>query len=108
MLRFFPILMVAVSPMQFALAAEAPPTGVFQAEECDGTFPHHFQGVCTNEKDAIYWNFTTTLVKTDPKGPKGRVSKKVVVATHHGDLCHVGGKLYVAVNLGIQRPPRKR
>ncbi len=64
---------------------------------CEGTYPGHLQGVCTNERDAIYWSFTTELVKTDTDG---RVQKKIDVATHHGDLCFHEGKLYVAVNLG--------
>jgi len=63
---------------------------------CEGTYQHHLQGVCTDEK-AIYWSFTTTLVKTDMEGA---LLKKIPVANHHGDLCFHEGKLYVAVNLG--------
>jgi hypothetical protein len=65
--------------------------------ECQGTYPHHLQGICTNDKDAVYWRFTTTLVKTDTGG---RVLKKIGVENHHGDLCFSSGKVYVAVNLG--------
>lgn len=68
---------------------------------CEGTFPHHLQGVCTNE-NFIYWSFTTTLVKTDMKGT---LLKQVPVANHHGDLCFHDGKLYVAVNLGKFNDP---
>jgi hypothetical protein len=68
---------------------------------CEGTYQHHLQGVCTDHK-AIYWSFTTTLVKTDLKG---QLLKKVPVANHHGDLCHHEGKLYVAVNLGKFNDP---
>ena len=75
----------------------------FKAVDCEGMYRHHLQGICTNEKDAIYWSFTTTLVKADPKG---RVLKKVPVANHHGDLCHHEGKLYVAVNLGRFNDPK--
>jgi hypothetical protein len=49
------------------------------------------------DKEAIYWCFTTTLVKTDLSG---KLLKKVPVANHHGDLCYHDSKLYVAVNLG--------
>ena len=63
---------------------------------CEGTYPHHLQGVCTDGA-SIYWSFTTTLVKTTIEG---RVLAKVPVANHHGDLCHHDGRLYVAVNLG--------
>jgi hypothetical protein len=63
---------------------------------CEGTYPHHLQGVCTDEK-SIFWSFTTTLVKTDMAG---KLLKKVPVANHHGDVCFHDGKLYVAVNLG--------
>ena len=51
----------------------------------------------------IYWSFTTQLVKTDLDG---KVLKKIPVANHHGDLCHVGGKLYAAVNLGKFNDPK--
>jgi len=63
---------------------------------CEGTYPHHLQGVCIDSA-SIYWSFTTTLVKTDLAG---KVQQEVAVANHHGDLCHHEGKLYVAVNLG--------
>ncbi|WP_206028505.1 CIA30 family protein [Thalassoroseus pseudoceratinae] len=68
---------------------------------CEGMYPHHLQGVCTDEK-SIYWSFTTTLVKTDMNG---KLIKKIPVANHHGDLCHRDGKLYVAVNLGKFNDP---
>lgn len=69
----------------------------FHAVACEGTYPGHLQGVCTNNRDAIYWSFTTVLVKTDSEG---KVQKQIDVASHHGDLCFHEGKLYVAVNLG--------
>ncbi len=56
---------------------------------CEGTYQHHLQGVCTDER-AIFWSFTTTLVKTDMQGT---VLKKIPVANHHGDLCLHDGKL---------------
>jgi hypothetical protein len=62
---------------------------------CPGTYQHHLQGVCL-DAEAIYWCFTTTLVKTDMNG---NLLKKVPVANHHGDLSSNDGKLYVAVNL---------
>ncbi len=68
----------------------------FHNIDCEGTYRHHLQGICTDEK-AIFWSFTTTLVKTDMEGT---LLKQVPVANHHGDLCFHDGKLYVAVNLG--------
>lgn len=68
---------------------------------CEGTYKGHLQGVCA-DKDAIYWCFTTTLVKTDTTG---KVLKQTPVANHHGDLCFHNGKLYVAVNLGKFNDP---
>ncbi len=68
---------------------------------CEGTYQHHLQGVCTDEK-SIFWSFTTTLVKTDMEGT---LLKQVPVANHHGDLCFHDGKLYVAVNLGKFNDP---
>lgn len=70
--------------------------------ECDGTYRHHLQGICTNDHDFVYWSFTTTLVKTDTAG---NVTKKIEVANHHGDLCYHDGKIYVAVNLGRFNDP---
>ena len=68
---------------------------------CEGTYQHHLQGVCTDE-EAIFWSFTTALIKTDMEGA---LLKKVPVANHHGDLCFHDGKLYVAVNLGKFNDP---
>ena len=83
-----------------ALAADLP---VFTNVECEGTYQHHLQGICTNDKNAIYWCFTTKLVKTDKKG---KVLKKIDVENHHGDLCFHDGKVYVAVNLGKFNDPQ--
>ena len=77
----------------------------FHAVRCAGDYPGHLQGVCTNNRDAIYWSFTTVLVKTDSDG---RVLKKIDAANHHGDLCFHDGKLYVAVNLGLFNLPAGR
>lgn len=76
--------------------------GEFDAVSCEGMYSHHLQGVCTDRRDTIYWSFTTTLVKTDTQG---HVLSKVPVANHHGDLCFLKGKLYVAVNLGKFNDP---
>jgi hypothetical protein len=68
----------------------------FRPTACEGTYPRHLQGICTNDKDAIYWSWTDSLVKTDSGG---RVLKQVPVANHHGDLCFHAGRVYVATNL---------
>ncbi len=70
---------------------------------CEGDYKRHLQGVCTNENDAVYWSFTTELVKTDRQG---QVQKKVPVVSHHGDLCFHDDKLFVAVNLGSFNDPK--
>ena len=69
---------------------------------CEGSYPHHLQGVCVDQ-DAIFWSFTTQLVKTDRNG---KLLQKIPVANHHGDLCYQAGKLYVAVNLGEFNNPQ--
>lgn len=69
---------------------------------CEGSYPRHLQGICV-DNEAVYWSFTTTLVKTDWNG---KLLAKVPVANHHGDLCQHGGKLYVAVNLGKFNDPK--
>ena len=74
----------------------------FTAVTCEGTYPAHLQGVCCDDDSAIFWCFTTQLVKTDPQG---KILNKIPVANHHGDLCYRDGKVYVAVNLGkFNRP----
>lgn len=90
-----------------ALAAALFAVSTAQAQEfrdvvCEGTYSHHLQGVCA-DKQAIYWSFTTALVKTDLRG---KLLRKVAVADHHGDLCHHDGKLYVAVNFGKFNDPQ--
>ncbi len=74
----------------------------FHDVTCEGTYQHHLQGICA-EKEAIYWCFTTTLVKTDLNGKR---LKQVPVANHHGDLCFHDGTLFVAVNLGKFNDPK--
>jgi len=81
----------------------APPVARgFHAVQCEGAYPGHLQGVCTNDSDAIYWSFTTTLVKSDING---RALQTIKVASHHGDLCFHDGKIFVAVNLGQFNQP---
>lgn len=77
----------------------------FHMAACEGVYKRHVQGVCTNGKDAIYWSWTESLVKTDLDG---RLLKKVEVADHHGDLCFHEGRIYVAVNLGEFNKPAGR
>lgn len=76
-----------------AAKAQDPPKPI----HCDGDYRHHLQGVCIDQTGDIYWSFTTTMVKTDAHGKKLR---EVEVPNHHGDLCTVSNRLYVAVNLG--------
>lgn len=68
---------------------------------CEGTYGHHLQGIAGNQKDTLYWSFTTTLVKTDMNGT---VLASVPVENHHGDLCCVDGKVYVAYSNHFNRP----
>jgi hypothetical protein len=82
--------------------AAPPDARPFHAVQCEGVYPGHLQGVCTNDRDAIYWSFTTTLVKTDVDGSALQTIK---VASHHGDLCFHDGKIFVAVNLGQFNQP---
>ena len=108
--RFFASLLVLSSLILASslVAQDADSSGnqsAFTAEPfqvtCEGTYPHHLQGVCADAA-SVYWSFTTTLVKTDHDG---KVLKKIPVANHHGDLCFRDGKIYVAVNLGKFNDP---
>jgi hypothetical protein len=92
--------LICIATGSWGYAAHNPP---FTYVACRGDYQHHLQGVCTNEVDAIYWSFTTELVKTDRSG---RVLKKIPVVNHHGDLCFHSGKLFVAVNLGRFNDPK--
>ena len=105
----FHVIVVAVTVTNAApvgaadrLLKSAPSKGGFRATQCAGRYPKHLQGVCTNERNAIYWCFTDALVKTDAGG---RVIKQAPVASHHGDVCFRDGKVYVAVNLGAFNQP---
>ncbi len=88
-----------VAALAVAATAAEP---AFHPAACEGAYPRHIQGICTNGRDAIYWSWTETLVKTDRDG---RILKQVPVANHHGDLCHHAGRVYVAVNLGKFNEP---
>ena len=69
---------------------------------CEGRYPGHLQGVDWDRQHAIYWAFTSVLVKTDLKGT---LIKKIDVPGHHGDLCFHRGRIYVAVNFGSFNDP---
>ncbi len=74
----------------------------FHPVKCPGAYPNHLQGVCTNDRDAIYWSFTDRLLKTDREGT---ILANVPADNHQGDPCYREGKLYVAVNLGAFNQP---
>lgn len=96
------------SPPLAAIAQAADPTPLQTAASgipLSGVYSGHLQGVCTNDRDAIYWSMTTSLVKTDAVGT---ILKQVPVVSHHGDLCHLDGRIYVAVNLGLFNDPQQR
>ena len=92
----FSLLSVLLTLASFAVAAE------FSATTSEGRYPKHLQGICTDEKAAIYWSWTDALVKTDLQG---RVLKQVPAGNHHGDLCFHEGRVYVAVNFGKFNQP---
>jgi hypothetical protein len=100
MIRFLPVLLLMACSVK---AGEPQPLSEFRSVRCEGSYPHHLQGVCTDERETVFWSFTTQLVKT---GLTGKVLKQVPVANHHGDLCYQDGKVYVAVNLGKFNDPQ--
>ena len=63
---------------------------------CKGDGPSHLQGVAC-DGSAIYWCFTTKLVKTDLAGTQ---IAAVDVVGHSGDLCVHNGKVYIATEEG--------
>ncbi|MDF1756476.1 MAG: hypothetical protein P1U89_27065 [Verrucomicrobiales bacterium] len=70
--------------------------------KCEGDYAKHLQGVCRDPDGNLFWSFTDQLVKTDAAG---KAIRQVSVADHHGDLCYLDGKVYVAVNLGKFNDP---
>lgn len=100
-------IMLDVIEGQAAPEAQPKPevAGYFQSAECEGAYTNHLQGICIDGRDAIFWSWTDALVKTDRRG---RLLKQINVANHHGDLCFLDGKVYVAVNLGRFNLPAGR
>lgn len=95
-------ILVPLCALTLSGVARAETAAPFKNTSCEGDYQHHLQGICTDGADAIFWSFTTELVKTDPEG---KVLEKIPVANHHGDLCCHDGKIYVAVNLGKFNDP---
>lgn len=87
---------VLVAMLSFAAPGQVPGEVV-----CEGRYARHLQGITGNGVDTLYWSFTDTLVKTDLNG---RVLARVEVPYHHGDLCLVGDRLYVAWARKFNRP----
>lgn len=86
-------------------AAGRPPATRFGPTACEGTYPLHLQGVATDGRGAIFWSWTDALARTDLRG---RLIQRVPADNHHGDLCVVDNKVYVAVNLGAFNEPAGR
>lgn len=107
MLLTAPVVLAGLPLVALAQTAGLTPLQIMAASgvTLSGVYPGHLQGVCTNDLDAIYWSMTTDLVKTDVSG---NIVRRIAVASHHGDLCHVDGKIYVAVNLGLFNDAQKR
>jgi hypothetical protein len=74
----------------------------FKEIRCEGSYFGHLQGVCSDGVSRLYWSYNTALVCTNEKG---MILRKITVANHHGDLCCVNGRIYVAVNLGQFNQP---
>lgn len=95
---YLTVFSIALACIASPCRAEMP----FKTVACAGSYPRHVQGVCSNGKDAFFWSWTDSLVKTDLHG---KILRQVPAPDHQGDLCHVDGKIYVAVNLGkFNRP----
>lgn len=92
------LLVPALSPASAADAADTLTTAT-----CEGAYPKHLQGICTDGKGHIFWSFSERIVKTDGKGT---ILLTVEAPWHQGDLCYSEGRIFVAVNLGkFNQPP---
>ncbi len=78
-------------------ATAALPPGI----QCEGEYGAHLQGVATNHKDALFWSFTLTLVKTDLTGKVQATAKTVY---HLGDLTCADGRVYAAACTSWDKP----
>ena len=92
--------MISVALLASTLSGVPMATWPFEVV-CEGQYEMHLQGVAANGDDAIYWSFTTVLVKTNLRGE--------ILATaegpyHHGDLCYHDGKVYVAWSNFFNKP----
>jgi hypothetical protein len=67
---------------------------------CEGQYEGHLQGIAT-DGEAIYWSFTTVIVKTDLDG---EILARVEGPYHHGDLCYHDGRVYVAWSNQFNKP----
>jgi hypothetical protein len=74
----------------------------FKEISCEGSYFGHLQGVCSDGQSRLYWSYNTALLCTNGRG---KILNKITVANHHGDLCFVNGRLFVAVNLGKFNEP---
>jgi hypothetical protein len=87
----------------FFLTTVCPAAGLGERPvTCEGRYPGHLQGVDWDRHQAIFWAFTSVLVKTDLDGA---LVRKIDVPGHHGDLCFHRGRIYVAVNFGSFNDP---
>lgn len=97
--RYFPVLLLST----LLLPMLCPAAGLGDRHiTCQGRYPGHLQGVDWDRQHAIFWAFTSVLVKTDLEGA---LIKKIEVPGHHGDLCFHRGRIYVAVNFGSFNDP---
>ncbi|MDI1314546.1 hypothetical protein [Prosthecobacter sp.] len=101
-IRCLTFMILAAFGLNLLPAAELSPSSAQNATPCEGAYPRHLQGICTDGKGSIFWCWTDELVKTDHNG---HVLKKVAVASHHGDLCYHDSRVYVATNLGKFNQP---
>ena len=65
---------------------------------CEGDWPSHLQGVCTDGTN-IWWSHSVELARTDLNGKV--LARAKGLKTHYGDLCIANGTVYVAVNHGL-------
>jgi hypothetical protein len=55
-----------VAALRNAQQEESPPSTP-NSVQCEGVYPQHLQGVCSDGQDALYWSFTSVVhAATDP------------------------------------------
>ena len=96
--QLFPLIILCSLNLGHADTSE---TAKLPTIEFTGKHGGHLQGIAT-DGNAIFWSHSVQLVRTTKDGKE---THRVDVKSHHGDLTHHNGRVYVAVEFGQFNQP---